>query len=251
MFSVPQFIFGHYEVNAGSGEKFESCDAEFDLSSKCTSANIFALVFFFIGNMFIGIGAASLFTVGLSYLDDIVHPKYVTIHIGVFLSFTVVGPALGFGFGGLFLSIYVDPWVETELEPTDPGWVGAWWMCFILSGILSWLCAIPFLMFPKLLPDSHLIKAERIKEMAQKYTGKDSLLEEIDFGTKVKSFPQHLKQVIKTPSWLFITIAVCFSTLIISGLTSFGPKYIESQFDLTASRASLITGAVGTYMYWV
>ena len=194
-----------------------------------------------------GIGAAPLFTVGTAYLDDIVHPKFVSIHLGIFYTIGTVGPALGFGVMGAFLSIYVDPWKETTLEPSDPGWVGAWWLCFVAAGIISWLISIPFLMFPKLLPDSAEVRMARKKEMAQVYEGKDSIIDDVDLATKLKTFPKHLKLVLKTPSWIFITAALCFSSLVISGVSSFAPKYLETQFGLTASTASIIIGAVGKY----
>ena len=247
MFSFPQFISGEYKSGSGTNQSFDLCQPKHDSTNSCdsaTAANTFALVFFFAGNALVGIGAAPLFTVGVAYLDDIVRPKYVTIHLGLFYAFSILGPAIGYGLGGLFLSIYVDPWVETPLEPSDTGWVGAWWMCFILVGVTSWLFAIPFLLFPKLLPDSALVKQERAKEMAQKYEGRDSV-GEVDLTTKLKTFPRHLFLVLRTPSWVFITIAVCFSQLVISGVTSFAPKYLESQFNVTASKAGLLAGIVG------
>ena len=195
-------------------------------------------------------GAAPLFTVGTAYLDDIVRPKHVPIHLGLAYLLTVVGPALGYGLGGAFLSIYVDPWLETDLQPEDPGWVGAWWLCFIFSAVVSWLLAIPFLLFPRLLPDSHLVKKERELEMAQKYKGKYGLKEDTDLITKLKSFPYHLKQVVMTLSWWFITAAICSSIIVLSGMVSFAPKYLESQFTLTASSASLISGGVGKWEEW-
>ena len=230
---------------SGESEQFEVCDADPSYNPDCSSSSYGPLVFFFIGNILIGIGAAPLFTVGTSYLDDIIHPKYVSIHMGVFLSFAVIGPALGFALGGALLSIYVDPWIATTLEPGDPGWVGAWWISFLLAAVISWLFSIPFFMFPKLLPNSLEVKKAREKEMAQKYEGKDSIFDQVDFATKVKTFPQHIKQVLLTPSWLFITIAISFSTLIVSGVASFAPKYLETQFNLSASTASLIVGAIG------
>ena len=158
VFSLPHFVFGRYEVGLRGELQFEACADGEDFSADCDSANGFALAFFIGGNLLVGVGAAPLFTVGTSYLDDIVHPKHVSIHLGFFYLLSVVGPALGFGLGGAFLSIYVDPGVSTFLEPSDPGWVGAWWLCFVFSGIVSVLLSIPFLMFPRLLPDSHLIK---------------------------------------------------------------------------------------------
>ena len=248
MFSLPQFVFGPYQVGSNTKAQLESCDAEADLSSECTSTNSFALAFFFVGNILIGVGAASLFTIGTSYLDDIVRPKHVSIHIGVAYLLTVVGPALGFGLGGVFLDVYVDPWLETNLEPTDPGWVGAWWLCFIFSGVLSWIVAIPFFMFPRLLPDSHLVKKEREQEMAKKYKGRYGSRENTDLFTKLKTFPKELKQILTTLTWICITASVCSTVIVVSGMIAFAPKYVESQFTLTASSASLIIGAVGTLL---
>ena len=81
--------------------------------------------------------------------------------------------------------------------------------------------------------------------MAQKYKGKYGLKEDTDLLTKLKSFPHHLKQVVMTLSWVFITGAICSSIIVLSGMVAFAPKYLESQFTLTASSASLISGGVG------
>lgn len=122
---------------------------------------------------------------------------------------------------------------------------GAWWLCFIFSAVVSWILAVPFLLFPRLLPNSHLVK-ERELEMVQKYKGK-YLKEDTHLLTKLKSFPHHLKQVVTTSSWIFINGTFCSSVLVLSGMIAFAPKYLESQFTLTASSASLIVGGVGEF----
>ena len=244
MFSLPQYLFGKYQPQAG-GSETELCDLVSRLPSGCSSSNNTPLILFFLGNILIGVGAAPLYTVGTGYLDEIIHPKYVSIHLGIFYAFSVIGPALGYGLGGAFLSVYVDPWEETSLKTTDPAWVGAWWMCFLLAAIFSWIFAIPLLLFPKFLPDSAEVKIAREKEMAQVYEGTDKGVDEVDFSTKVKTFPHHFKQILLTPSWIFITMAVSFSTLVVSGVVSFAPKYLEAQFQLTSSTASITVGAIG------
>ena len=239
-------MFGEYQFG-GRNETLESCLDGIDFAPDCevTGSNRYSLVFFYAGNILIGVGAAALFTVGPSYIDDIVRPKYTSIHLGVFSTWAVFGPALGFGLGAAFLSIYVDFWVATDLTPSDPGWVGAWWLCFLFSAVMSWLLAVPFLMFPKLLPDSHLVKAEREKEMAQKYRkNRDTSAEDASFVTKIKSFPLHVLQVLTTPSWLFITLAISFSAFAVNGVVAFVPKFYETQFSLTASIASVVAGGV-------
>jgi len=246
VFSLPQYVFGQYQPRAG-GNETELCHSVSHPPSDCSSSSNVPLVLFFLGNILIGVGAAPLFTVGTGYLDEIIHPKYVSIHLGIFYAFSVIGPALGYGLGGAFLSVYVDPWTNTSLKTSDPAWVGAWWLCFLLAAICSWIFAIPLLLFPKFLPDSTEVKMAREKEMAQVYEGTDKGEDEVDFATKVKTFPNHFKQVVLTPSWVFITMAVSFSTLVVAGVVSFAPKYLEAQFQLTASTASIIIGSIGMH----
>lgn len=247
-------MFGEYRPEGT--ERLELCSDGITFPTNCdiNERNRLSLIFFYIGNIVIGVGAASLYTVGPSYIDDIVQPKYVSIHLGFFLAMAVLGPALGFGVGAGFLSIYVDFWIDTDLFPGTPGYVGAWWLCFLLSTVLCWLLAVPLLMFPKLLPDSHLVRAEREKEMAQKRRIKkwsekqDESAENVTMTTKIISFPQYIFQVLTTPSWIFITAALSFSTFSVSGFTAFAPKYYETQFSLPPSLASLAAGLVGMCM---
>lgn len=111
--------------------------------------------------------------------------------------------------------------------------------------MISLLASIPFLLFPRLLPDSDLVKLEREKEMAKTYKSKYGSRENADLLTTLKAFPSHMKSVVVSLSWIFITVSITSSLLIVSGMTAFAPKYLESQFGLTASTASLTVGAIG------
>ena len=68
-------------------------------------------------------------------------------------SMSALGPAIGFLMGAGFLSIYVDPgYKPAGLDDRSPGWVGAWWIGFVLCGFLALIAGIPLMMFPKELP---------------------------------------------------------------------------------------------------
>ena len=247
IFALPQFLFGRYQVGSTGSLDTESCLDGQDFSSDCASSNKAALAFFLIGNIFIGVGAAPLFTVGTSYLDEIIHPSKVSIHLGLFYMLAVVGPALGYALGGVFLTIYVDPWVDTHLQTSDPGWVGAWWLCFLFCGVVSLIIAIPFFCFPRLLPDSEALRMAREKEMAKKCEGKQEVDGQSELQSVLKSFPQELKKILINPSWAFITIAIAVSTIVVAGFASFAPKYVETQFGLSAAASSLAIGAIGEW----
>ena len=40
----------------------------------------------------------------------------------------ILGPALGFILGSLCTMIYADLSANPQITPTDPRWVGAWWL---------------------------------------------------------------------------------------------------------------------------
>ena len=243
IFASPQFLFGSYKIGSTSSLQFEVCNDERNITIDCSPSNDIAYAVYIFGNMLVAIGAAPLYTVGQAYIDEIVFPKYVSIHFGIYQMASVLGPAFGYGVGSAFLSIYVDPWIDTNLTPSDPTWVGAWWISFVFVGTLSILLSIPFLMYPKWLPDSHLVREERAKEMAKiypmKYANEDSLT------IVVKMFPVHIKRLLTNLSFIFESLAISILFILISGLVSFAPKYFENQFQLTATVAGLLSGGIG------
>ena len=81
--------------------------------------------------------------------------------------------------------------------------------------------------------------------MVKTYQSKYGTKENTDLLTILKTFPTHFKAVVSSLSWLFITLSITSALLIVSGMTAFAPKYLESQFGVTASTASLAVGAVG------
>ena len=244
VFSLPQFIFGSYRTGISGNLTLEACGISTEVPyTDCSSSNTLAFCIIILGNSLIGIGASPLFTLGVSYIDDITLPQYVPVHTGAFYVSTVVGPAFGYALGGVFLSIYVDPWIDTQLKETDPGWVGAWWICFILSGVVAFIIAIPFFLYPRFLSNHDEVVSARQQLHARSY--RSTFKEEKSFVNQLKAFPRHVIDLFKSPSFIFVTLGLSFLFLTLYGLVSFGPKFIESVFNIPASTASLLAGAVG------
>ena len=243
LFASPQFIAGEYDVGKDANLSFEACRDVNDFSPDCdeTSDNVYFV--FILANVLIGIGAAPLFTIGVSYIDDIIHPKRAPIWLGTFYTVAVVGPSLGFGIGGGFLTIYVDPWRDTVLEESDPGWVGAWWIGFILCGGISLLISIPFFMFPMKYHDTDHIQAERIKLASIRYN-KKATKEDLNYQVNLKTLPRDIARILVRMPFLFLTLAYSLQLFVLSGLVSFAPKYLETQFGLTPSVGGLVFGAI-------
>ena len=80
---------------------------------------------------------------------------------GVMYSMSALGPAVGFLMGAGFLKIFVNPWsAPADLSDTDTTWVGAWWMGFLLCGVLALFTGLPLLLFPRHLPSVEKVDVE-------------------------------------------------------------------------------------------
>ena len=62
------------------------------------------------------------------------------------------------------------------------------------------------------------------------------------FGNKVADFPKATWNLLRNIPYMCVNGAVITETFIIVGIAVFGPKYIESQFNVTSGTAALVAG---------
>ena len=241
VFASPQFIFFNNQPPSAANSSFQVCSVDRNATyGECDNTNGIAYAILIIGQIFLGAGAAPLFTLGITYLDELVHPKYVSLHLGIVYTLQVLGPAIGLGLGGALLSIYIDPWVRTNLEETDAAYLGAWWTGFIVAGILSLLISIPFFLFPRELKDAEEVKKAREEEMAKR--GEKIPLKDAKVKDLLKNFFHQLKQLFTNVTYLLNVGSVASGALAVIGLVTFVPKFVENQFYFPATQANLIVG---------
>nr|XP_037276481.1 solute carrier organic anion transporter family member 4A1-like [Rhipicephalus microplus] len=198
---------------------------------------------FLAGQMLHGAGATPFFTLGCTYLDEIVSTKMSSVYIGIFYTMAIIGPALGYILGGQFLKIYTDLSVDASvlgLTPSSGVWVGAWWIGFVVSSVTAFLAAIPISAFPKVLPGSLKLQAQKKSEMHQKLQKSEAV--QSGFGARAKDLPASFKILITNPTFVFLSLAGATEGMLVSGLATFLPKVIEFQFSIAASLAALIMG---------
>ena len=244
LFALPHFIAGQYHVGKSLNLHFEACGDVNDFSPDCNEEPSKIYCVFIIGSIVIGIGAAPLYTIGTSYIEEIIHPKNTPICMGIFFTAALIGSALGFVLGGAFLTMHVDLQEDTVLEQSHPGYVGAWWLCFILFGVISILISILFFMFPEEYPNSGRIQRERVR-LASDQRKKEVKEEDLNIRVNIKELPKHVANLLRRVPFLCVTLAASLQALVVSIIVSFAPKYVETQFGVTSSTASLISGAVG------
>ena len=105
------------------------------------------------------------------------------------------------------------------------------------------MVSILFFMSPRQLPESAAIKEERRKELAKVLA--DDLTRDMNFKEMIKVFPRHLKELILSPSYMFLAFALATLLFLFTGYIDFTIPYLETQFGLTDSAASLVVGIEG------
>ncbi|XP_067852834.1 solute carrier organic anion transporter family member 2A1-like [Heptranchias perlo] len=257
--TLPHFIMGPYvydqtiinltDSNLCQVKESKTPSSPTDLEctqDRSTGSNVVAIFIF--TQLLRGIGMVPIQPFGISYIDDFGSEKNIPIYMGILYTIAFVGPALAFMLSSAVLQFYVDidKSLKSELTPSDPRWVGAWWLGFLLIASLVALSSIPYFFFPRTMSKEGL---EEVKGQESKQTHllksetMESGLQNTSLVEFIKSFPVTLLGMLRNPIFLFTVIAKCSFSIMISGQATFLAKYMERQFSITAPFANILIGS--------
>ncbi|XP_040197615.1 solute carrier organic anion transporter family member 1C1-like [Rana temporaria] len=118
-----------------------------------TSETNYMWVYILIGNILRGIGETPITPLGISYIDDFASTENTGLYLALLHAVGLLGMIVGFTLSSFFAKLYVDVGFvdmdEVTISPQDTRWVGAWWMGFLVAGMIHLLSAIPFCFLPK------------------------------------------------------------------------------------------------------
>ena len=255
IFSLPHFLTGLYgyekssdlnqcqaqESNATTGQE-EMCGIMEGESSEISSY----WSWFIAGQLLHGAGATPLYTLGVTYLDENLKAKLTSLYVGIFYGMTIVGPAVGYLLGGMFLDYFCDfDHIDVStltITPDSTVWIGAWWLGFLMSGILAIITAIPIFGFPKFMPNSAVLRSQRVSEAYAQSpaVGADAPASNAAQGTN--NILRAIKLLLTNPTFMFLNLAGATEGMLLSGFAAFSPKFIEAQFSLTPGWAAMLVG---------
>ncbi|KAM4879755.1 LOW QUALITY PROTEIN: solute carrier organic anion transporter family member 4C1 [Sylvia borin] len=248
VFSLPHFGSGKYQY--GGSKLEDTCQAaETTFANATCSASTNSslhkyLYVFILGQLLLGVGGTPLYTLGTAFIDDSVPKHMSSLYIGIGYAMSLLGPAIGYVLGGQLLNIYIDIQMpkSTEVDQDDPRWLGAWWIGFLACFFAIWLLIIPFSCFPKHLPGTAKIQAEKVSETHD--DGSQVLVQANNIGQSFKDFPMALMILLRNPVLMSLIIASSSEALVATGFATFLPKFIENQFGKTSSFSATLGGLV-------
>ncbi|XP_044133972.1 solute carrier organic anion transporter family member 1C1-like [Bufo gargarizans] len=253
--AMPHFFMGPYKYNSMKVEmssQINSIDSTYsvspclanttlteDIKPECVKeTSSYFWVYVLVGNMLRGIGETPITPLGISYIDDFAEPKNTALYIACLHTVALFGPMTGFMLSSLFARLYVDiGFVNLDtviITPQDTRWVGAWWIGFLLGGVLMLISGIPFCFLPK----SMLTKKTQPSPEEQKLK-----VTECDEKATVNGFFLSLKALVCNPLYSILIIMTLFQMNSFLGFVTYLPKYIEQQYGQSTSKANFITGA--------
>lgn len=196
----------------------------------------------FVGFFISGIGTSFYYSFGVPYLDDNVSKDNSPLALGIMSAARTMGPAMGFLLGNACLAVYVDPAAGVELKEGDKGWLGAWWLGFVIVAVLTALIS-PFLgLFPQTLPSDVEMDAHKLEKKLE--------------ATQVKSVKDYWRETKeclirlgKNKIYVFSSLSSVFFLFGIIGFATFIPKLFEYNYRQKASSSGSFSGlakAVGS-----
>ncbi|KAM9318663.1 solute carrier organic anion transporter family member 1C1-like [Pholidichthys leucotaenia] len=210
-------------------------------------------IYVLLGNVLRGIGETPIQPLGISYIDDFTTEENSALYVGCVQTISVVGPVFGYLLGSLCARIYVDiGFVKMEtitITPADARWVGAWWLGYLIAGVITLLSAIPFWFLPRSLRVSRPQSPEE-RTPEQTSANEESQVpeypadENTNFIAMAKDFLPTLRTLLTHPVYLICLCVTIIQLNSLIGMVTYKPKYIEQHFRQSASKANFLMGAI-------
>ncbi|KAJ3589017.1 hypothetical protein NHX12_009867 [Muraenolepis orangiensis] len=256
--ALPHFLGGPYQHTAQAGSttdngtsglcQSQSSNATLPSNQSCglsespTHGGVFPVLL--LGQLLLGISTVPIQPFGISYVDDFASRRNSPLYIGILLAMTSLGPAVGFMMGSFTLRLYVDfdrvPTDQILLDSKDLRWVGAWWLGFLIASCLLFLTSLPYLFFPRSLTKESAFREES-KSEDEKQPEPVQTVTLIQF---LRRFPQIMLRTLKNPVFLLLCLGQVFCAGVIVGVITFLAKFMERQFNLSASFSTMLIGVV-------
>ncbi|XP_059613650.1 solute carrier organic anion transporter family member 3A1-like [Phlebotomus argentipes] len=154
----------------------------------------------------------------------------------------MLGPAFGYALASFSVNMFVSPTLTSTITKADPRWIGAWWFGWFFLGIVLFFFASLISLFPRQLPRA--AERRRLAALKRKEEKSPDDLTEDNRPASFEDMKITLKRLFSNKIFMMNNYASIFYFFGFTPYWIFTPKYMESQYQQTASDSNLYTGSV-------
>ncbi|KAF0989361.1 hypothetical protein HZS_7561, partial [Henneguya salminicola] len=195
----------------------------------CHSGSKIYLVIMCLAYCLIGVGAAPLHTLAVSYINENNNRKDGGLYNGIYYAAAAFGPVITFVLYSLVIKIPIRNNQQNNfLTPESENWIGAYWLLYIIGCVLTFCTSIPMCLFPSIIKTNFKIRKQTV------------VPPKITFSRFLKI----TKTISRNTPYIFICIGMFFDGMMNNAFGVFMAKYIEAQFRIPSGKAALFAGAI-------
>ncbi|KAF0986197.1 hypothetical protein HZS_6592, partial [Henneguya salminicola] len=230
LFIIPVFIKNYDTVSlADSSLLCKTATTENIEKEACRSGSKIYLVIMYLAYCIIGVGAAPLHTLAVSYINENNNRKEAGLYNGIYFATSAVGPAITFVLYSFFIKIPIrNSQHNNFLTPESENWIGAYWVLYAIGCVLTFCTSIPMCLFPSLSKTNFKIRKSIVVQ------------EKINFSR----FLRITKIILRNIPYIFLCIGMFFDGMMKNAVGIFMAKYFESQFQIPSGKAALFAGVM-------
>ncbi|XP_055331103.1 solute carrier organic anion transporter family member 4C1-like [Paramacrobiotus metropolitanus] len=192
-----------------------------------------------VAEFLIGLGTAATIILGTPFVDDNVKASNAPIYYAISFSGQIFGPLLGLGLAAVFNTIFFN-FSKPDLLSSDPRWISAWFLGFIVSGVGTCIFAVILSCFPSAIPRKGGKNKPNDNEEASQN------IKPIDRPKQVPvtfaDLPKNLMRLGKNTTYLLKLTSQLINGFVLSGFLQFGQKFMKEQYQLSQSAVNLQGG---------
>jgi sodium-independent organic anion transporter len=220
--------------------------------------NFGPLLIIFVSLLALGVGRTMPWSLGIPLIDDNVKRKSMPVYFAGISFIRILGPITGFLIGSLCNKLYFTTPAPPPagLSPSDPTWIGAWWLGFLMIGIANIIPSLALYFFPtgkssnKLVDsESHQTKKRQSLKLFDRHIdeNQNNTTADTTASNKIKTFAKSYKEVIRSKVYMGSVIGRVMDVLAFKGYMTFLPKFIENHFGLPQYKVQQYMAMFGVF----
>ncbi|GMT34863.1 hypothetical protein PFISCL1PPCAC_26160 [Pristionchus fissidentatus] len=188
-------------------------------------------IVFCLALLLLGIGRTLPWSLGVPLIDDNVSKKSMPTYFGAISFIRILGPISGFLVASFVNKLYFDFHPPEYLKPEDSQWIGAWWLGFIIIGVMTIIPSIALCLFPTA---NVSVTSEDGKQRKINFNDKhhDAENAKKGFRERIKDFVATYRSVLTSKIYVYSATGRILDIMAFKGYIVFLPKYLENHFGI-------------------